>query len=244
MNPTQRLKGVCIGAGYFSHFQYEAWTRIPEVEIVAFSNRDPVKAAEITKKFGHTKLYADYREMFDVEKPDFVDVITPPPSHQAICAEAAQRGIHIICQKALAPTFAEAQAIVANAAAQAPSGRVPFGIDMRLSNWLIGLAVAALVAAAWAGGAKQIDGDTAFKLHDTYGFPIDLTVELAAEYGVRVDRPGFEVALTEQRERSRGGRKAELARHAELTALYESAASDGARLRPGCPVVHSRLGRC
>ena len=59
MNPTQRLKGVCIGAGYFSHFQYEAWTRIPEVEIVAFSNRDPVKAAEITKRFGHTKLSAD-----------------------------------------------------------------------------------------------------------------------------------------------------------------------------------------
>jgi predicted dehydrogenase len=116
--PTkERLKGVCIGAGYFSHFQYEAWTRIPEVEIVAFSNRDPVKAAEITRKFGHTKLYADYRQMFDVEQPDFVDVITPPPSHQAICAEAARRGIHIICQKALAPTFEEAKAIVAHAAA-------------------------------------------------------------------------------------------------------------------------------
>jgi D-apiose dehydrogenase len=44
----RRLKGVCIGAGYFSHFQYEAWQRIPEAEIVAFSNRDPAKAAEIT----------------------------------------------------------------------------------------------------------------------------------------------------------------------------------------------------
>jgi predicted dehydrogenase len=87
------------------------------VEIVAFSNRDPVKAAEITRKFGLTRLYADYREMFDAEKPDFVDVITPPPSHQSICAEAAQRGIHIICQKALAPTFEEAKAIVAHAAA-------------------------------------------------------------------------------------------------------------------------------
>jgi predicted dehydrogenase len=45
-----------------------------------------------------------------------VDVITPPPSHQAICAEAARRGIHIMCQKPLAPTLAEAQVIVANAA--------------------------------------------------------------------------------------------------------------------------------
>jgi len=70
--------------------------------------------------------------------------------------------------------------------------------------------------------APVLAGDVAFKLHDTYGFPVDLTVELAAENGVRVDRPGFEAALAEQRERSRGGRKAELARHAELLALYES----------------------
>lgn len=110
-----KLKGVCIGAGYFSHYQYEAWQRIPEVEIVAFSNRDPVKAAEITRKFGLTKLYPDYRVMFDAEQPDFVDVITPPPSHAAICAEAAQRGIDIICQKPLAPSFEEARAIVDHA---------------------------------------------------------------------------------------------------------------------------------
>jgi len=72
--------------------------------------------------------------------------------------------------------------------------------------------------------APVLAGGIAFKLHDTYGFPIDLTIELAAEHGVRVDRAGFEAALAEQRERSRGGRKAELARHAELTALYESIA--------------------
>jgi alanyl-tRNA synthetase len=70
--------------------------------------------------------------------------------------------------------------------------------------------------------APVLPGETAFKLHDTFGFPIDLTVELAAEYGVAVDRGGFEAALEEQRARSRGGRKAELAKHAEQTALYES----------------------
>jgi alanyl-tRNA synthetase len=68
--------------------------------------------------------------------------------------------------------------------------------------------------------APVLPGDVAFRLHDTYGFPIDLTVELAAEYGVRVDRAGFDAALAEQRERSRGGRKAELARHAEMSSLY------------------------
>lgn len=111
----KKLKGVCIGAGYFSHFQYEAWQRIPEVEITAFSNRDQARAAEITEKFGLEKCYTDYREMFDQEKPDFVDIITPPPIHKEMCAEAAKRGIHIICQKPLAPTLVEAEEIVANA---------------------------------------------------------------------------------------------------------------------------------
>ena len=68
--------------------------------------------------------------------------------------------------------------------------------------------------------AYVLAGQIAFRLHDTYGFPIDLTVELAAEYGVRVDRDGFDLALAEQRQRSRSGKKAELARHAELTSLY------------------------
>ena len=70
--------------------------------------------------------------------------------------------------------------------------------------------------------APVMPGDQAFRLHDTYGFPIDLTVEMAAERGFAVDRDGFEAALAEQRERSRSGRKAELARHAELVGLYES----------------------
>jgi alanyl-tRNA synthetase len=72
--------------------------------------------------------------------------------------------------------------------------------------------------------APVLDGRVAFRLHDTYGFPIDLTVELAAEYGVRVDRGGFEAALAEQRTRSRSGKKADLARQAESAALYETIA--------------------
>ena len=72
------------------------------------------------------------------------------------------------------------------------------------------------------GDAPVLDGDVAFRLHDTYGFPVDLTVELAAEYGFTVDLAGFQDALAEQRERSRSGKKADLARHAELTSLYSA----------------------
>jgi alanyl-tRNA synthetase len=73
--------------------------------------------------------------------------------------------------------------------------------------------------------APLLPGEVAFRLHDTYGFPIDLTVELASEHGVRVDRAGFEEALAEQRARSRGGRREDMARQAEIVALYEQVAS-------------------
>lgn len=112
MSKYAKLKGVCIGAGYFSHYHYDAWQRIPEVEITAFSSRDPNRIRAIQERFGIPRVYADYRQMLDEEKPDFVDIITPPPTHLPICREAARRGIHIICQKPLAPTREEAQTLV------------------------------------------------------------------------------------------------------------------------------------
>ena len=56
-----------------------------------------------------------------------------------------------------------------------------------------------------AGGT--ISGADAFRLHDTFGFPIDLTIEMAAERGIDVDRAGFDAAMAEQRERSRGEKR-------------------------------------
>ena len=58
-------KGVCIGAGYFSHFQYEAWQRIPEVTITAMCNRDKEKARPIMENHDVPKHYTDYKEMLE-----------------------------------------------------------------------------------------------------------------------------------------------------------------------------------
>jgi alanyl-tRNA synthetase len=60
----------------------------------------------------------------------------------------------------------------------------------------------------FASGARTIPGDDAFKLYDTFGFPIDLTQIIAGERGVEVDLAGFERALGQQRERSRDARTA------------------------------------
>lgn len=107
-----KLKAVCIGAGYFSHFHYEAWSRIPEVEVLAICDFNMDKAKQIMVQYGISKYYGDFKEMFEIEKPDFVDIITPPSSHFEICKVAANHGIHVICQKPLAPTFKEAKQIV------------------------------------------------------------------------------------------------------------------------------------
>jgi alanyl-tRNA synthetase len=61
---------------------------------------------------------------------------------------------------------------------------------------------------AFASGAKVLAGDVAFTLHDTHGFPVELTEELAREAGVEVDRAGFNSAMAAQRERARSAAKA------------------------------------
>ena len=56
-------------------------------------------------------------------------------------------------------------------------------------------------------GEKVIDGDTVFKLYDTYGFPADLTADIARERGLTIDQAGFERAMEEQRERAQEASK-------------------------------------
>jgi alanyl-tRNA synthetase len=82
-----------------------------------------------------------------------------------------------------------------------------------------------VIARAKDAGEEGIGADQAFLLHDTYGFPFDLTLELAAEQGLGVDEQGFEELMEQQRERARasagrGGRDAERER---ITAFAESA---------------------
>ena len=60
---------------------------------------------------------------------------------------------------------------------------------------------------ALKGDARHLDGETAFKLSDTYGFPIDLTADIGRERGFEVDMAGFEKAMAAQQERSRAGSK-------------------------------------
>jgi alanyl-tRNA synthetase len=68
-------------------------------------------------------------------------------------------------------------------------------------------------------GQTVLSGDQAFTLHDTYGFPIDLTLEMAAEQGLDVDEAGFRALMTEQRERAKADARAKKGHHAD-TSVY------------------------
>lgn len=70
-------------------------------------------------------------------------------------------------------------------------------------------------------GAKTFSGEEAFTLHDTYGFPIDLTLEMAAEAGLDVDVEGFEAAMSEQRARAKADNKAKKHGHADESVYRE-----------------------
>jgi alanyl-tRNA synthetase len=76
-------------------------------------------------------------------------------------------------------------------------------------------------------GGDQLSGDRAFALHDTYGFPIDLTLEMASEQGLSVDEAGFRRLMDEQRQRAKADAKAKKGQHQDAGAYRTIADSLG-----------------
>lgn len=74
-----------------------------------------------------------------------------------------------------------------------------------------------ILDAALTGGQKTLPGDVAFKLHDTYGFPLDLTQDVCRERGVEVDEVGFGAAMEQQKAAGRAAGKFKMARAVEYT---------------------------
>ena len=80
-----------------------------------------------------------------------------------------------------------------------------------------------------SSGKKELSGDDAFKLHDTYGFPFDLTLEMASEQGLKVDADGFARLMKQQRERAKADAKAKKSGHTDLSE-YRKIAELGKKL--------------
>ncbi|CAN1497387.1 MviM Predicted dehydrogenases and related proteins [Rhabdaerophilaceae bacterium] len=103
-----RVRVACVGTGYFGRFQYRAWTRMDDVNLVALCNRSREKADEFAQEFDVPLVFSDLAEMLKRAKPDLLDIITPPETHLAAIRIAAEHGVDVICQKPFCSTLAEA----------------------------------------------------------------------------------------------------------------------------------------
>ncbi len=106
------LKVAVAGAGFISRFHLAGWKAMPNVEVVAVC--DPVldKAAVRAREFAVPRTYADFSEMLERERPDAADIATPVGTHASLVRAAADRGVHVMVQKPMTPTVADAESLV------------------------------------------------------------------------------------------------------------------------------------
>ncbi len=119
-------------------------------------------------------------------------------------------------------------------------GREEAAFDRTLRSGLVLLKEA--MEAAGAAGGSVIDGEVAFRLHDTHGFPIELTEEVAREAGLSVGRERFDAEMTAQRERARrAARTPVLADEAAYRALLEEGETEFVGRRAETYAVPARI---
>ena len=106
------MRGALVGCGYVSHFHLRAWQQVPGVRIEALCDLAAGRAAARASEFSVPRTYNDVTRMLDEVRPHFLDVATRPDSHLPIIREAAARGIHVLCQKPIAPSLSELEEMI------------------------------------------------------------------------------------------------------------------------------------
>ena len=107
------IKAGIIGCGHVAwmgHLPF-LWEN-PHVDFVATCDANENEAASTAKRWGVPHVYSDYMRMFDEAGLDAVVIATPPPSHADMASAAAERGIHVLLEKPMAPTVAECDRII------------------------------------------------------------------------------------------------------------------------------------
>jgi D-apiose dehydrogenase len=110
------LRGGLIGCGFFARNHLSAWrdlSQAREAEIVAVCDVNQDRAEQWARDFGVPHAYADRDTMLREREVDFMDIVTPPATHRSLVEWAARAGKHVICQKPMALSLADARAMVA-----------------------------------------------------------------------------------------------------------------------------------
>jgi D-apiose dehydrogenase len=106
------LRGALIGCGFFAINHLHGWRTAKGADIVAICDTSPERLKIVGDQFGITARYSDSAAMLAHEELDFVDIVTTAPTHRSLVELAASHGLAVICQKPMAPTLADANAIV------------------------------------------------------------------------------------------------------------------------------------
>ena len=105
-----------VGCGWVAeHRHIPAYRNIADLDIVALCDVNEAQAKALSGRFGVSETYTDYRAMFEKEALDIVTIATTPKAHAEIAVAAAERRIHVFCEKPLAVSMDEANAIVQSA---------------------------------------------------------------------------------------------------------------------------------
>lgn len=102
------LSLAVVGTGYFSHFQCKAWRRLPEVDRIAICSLDALAAERFAHEYGFAASYTDLDQLIHEQRPDIIDIVTPPATHLPLIRKIAAAGINIICQKPFCRDLSEA----------------------------------------------------------------------------------------------------------------------------------------
>lgn len=105
-----------IGCGFWAQYQIAAWQEVgksADVTLVGVCDRDAARAEATARRFGIGWAFTQADELLDTMRPDVVDIITTPETHEPFVLLAAERGIPVICQKPMATDFAACERMVA-----------------------------------------------------------------------------------------------------------------------------------
>jgi predicted dehydrogenase len=107
------LRFALFGTGFWSSYQMAGWREVGGVECVAVYNRTREKAEKFAAQFGIPRVYTDAAALMDAESLDFIDICTNVETHAPFTRLGAARGVHVVCQKPMATTLADAESMVA-----------------------------------------------------------------------------------------------------------------------------------
>jgi predicted dehydrogenase len=110
----KKIKAAVVGAGLIAGKKHiPAFLRHKnKVELTALCDLNQEGARKLAAQFGVPRVYSDLGEMIETEKPDLVDICTPPQTHVRLAVEAMDRGCHVLIEKPMALTVAECDKIV------------------------------------------------------------------------------------------------------------------------------------